>query len=177
MEMLVVDHYKSLGMMKWQFDLVLGLQNWKIIKPMIWWSILILGEGCMNCYFFRGVGWWHVACQCLHNRNTIETQGFLLQNGGGGKKNLFVWLITSHFRLKNPKFCSKKKEWCVVLNIISFTFLVTNYHPIVDRLYHWWWRCKHGSMKVWFFKDGLALDVCKHLRKNTNHNSSKKYWD
>jgi hypothetical protein len=27
MEMLVVDHYKSLGMMKWQFDLVLGLQN------------------------------------------------------------------------------------------------------------------------------------------------------
>jgi len=65
----------------------------------------------------------------------------------------------------------------MVLPIIFATFLVANYHPIVDMLYGWWWRCKHGSMKVWFFKDGLALDVCKHLRENTNHNSSIKYWD
>ncbi len=65
----------------------------------------------------------------------------------------------------------------MVLPIISATFLVPNYQPIVDRLYGWWWRCKYGSMKVWFFKDDLALDVCKHLRENTNHNSRQKYWD
>jgi len=165
--------------MKWDFDLVLGLINWQIIKPKIWWSMLILGEGYMNCYFLRGLGGRHVAYQCLHHHNTIETHGFLLQNGGGGGggKNLFVWFITSHFRLKKLKFCSKKKQWCVVLHIISVTFLVTNYHPIVDRWCGCWWRYRHGSMKVWCLRDGLALAVCKHPREDTHHNSSKISWD
>jgi hypothetical protein len=97
--------------------------------------------------------------------------------GEGGGGNLFVWFITSHFRLKKPKFRSKKKQWCVVLHITSVTFLVTNYHPIVDRLCGCWWRCRHGSMKVSFLRDGLALAVCKHLREDTNHNSRKISWD
>jgi len=144
--MLVVDNYKSLGMTKWQFDLVLGMQNWKIIKPKIWWSILILGEGCMHCYFLRGMGGWHVACRCLHNHNTIETQGFLLQNVGGGEKKISLCDWSLHNL--GWKSRSKKKQWCVVLNIISVTFFVTNYHRIVDRLCGCWWRC---NMEAWRF--------------------------
>jgi hypothetical protein len=84
--MSVVNNYKSPGMMKWDFDLVLGLINWQIINPKIWWSMLILGEGCMHCYFLRGLGGRHVAYRWLHHHNIIETQGFLSQNGGRGKK-------------------------------------------------------------------------------------------
>jgi hypothetical protein len=35
MDNVIVDNYKSPCMMKWDCDLVLGLQNWQIIKPKI----------------------------------------------------------------------------------------------------------------------------------------------
>jgi len=147
--MLVVDNYKSLGMRKWQFDLVLGLQNWKIIKPKIWWSILILGEGCMNCYFLRGMGGWHVACRCLHNRNTREIQGLFLQKRGRGEKKISLCDWSLHnLGWKSRNFVQRKNNDAWVLNIISVTFFVTNYHPIVDMLCGCWWR---WNMEAWRF--------------------------
>jgi len=97
-----------------------------------------------------------------------------------GREKIKISLCDSSLQIlgqKKPKYCSKKKHWCVVLHIISVTFVVTNYHPIIERLCGCWWRCKHGSKKVWFLRDGLALAVCKHPREDTNHNFNKNYWN
>ncbi len=120
---LVVDNYKSPGMMKWDFYLVLGLINWQIIKLKIWWSMLILGEGCMNCYFLRGGGRATCGISCLHHHNTIETQGFLLQNRGRRGKKISLCDSSLHILgWKSWNFIQRKTNdaRCWMLYLLHF---------------------------------------------------------
>jgi hypothetical protein len=135
--------------MKWDFDLVLGLINRHIIKPKIWWSMSILGEGCMNCYFLRGLGGQHVAYWRLHHHNTIETQWFLLQNGGRGEKKISLCDSSLHILgWKSQNFVQRKSNdaWCYILYLLHFyslivTLLSTSY-VIVDE---------DADMEAWRF--------------------------
>lgn len=104
---LIVKSYKRLGMAKWDFNLVLRLQNWWIISfrsnDPCW-----LGEGCTNCHFLKGMKGWHVAC-CFHHHDIIKPKRSFCK--WRGKKNSLVGFVSSHFRSpKNKIFIQQKKH-------------------------------------------------------------------
>jgi hypothetical protein len=75
--------------------------------------MLILGEGCTNCHFLKGVKGRHVASWCLSSSWHHKNLGGPFVKWGRAKKNPFVRFVSTHFRSKKEIFHSKKKKTLV----------------------------------------------------------------
>jgi hypothetical protein len=105
---LVVSSYKSLSMAKWDFNLVLGLQNRWITS----FRYIMIHVDCrwgLHALSLSRRGKWLHVVGCFHHHDIIKPKG---SKWGGKKIDSFVGFVSSFFRSQNKiKFIQQQKHW------------------------------------------------------------------